>query len=249
MGATVTVTRSEVVGRQRVREFDYTGDSSYPRGGEAFLPGAVALSTIDSVSRKVPGVGIVPAYDPVGGKLKFLAKQSPVGVTRAFLHAGAPTGVVVYVHVPTPTVDMARETGVSQPVVGWLEFISPTTTDGSFLLSNGDAVTIFHDAAAATAGNQVFLNEAEATISPLQADVTTLLRDVLVRTQGGNYILISHKTGVVAVAVKFTEAAADASKLQFISPTTTSLTVNVDPEVTPGANHAGITAKLVARGF
>lgn len=252
MSATVAVTRSEVIGRQRVRTFTYTGDSSYPRGGEAFLPGAVALSSIESISALTPSNGVQAAYDAVNGKMKVLARSSPVGVTRNVKYAAgaAAAGVVVYAHVPTATVDVARETGENLPVLGWLEFISPTTTNGSFLLSNGDSVTVYHDAAANTGGIQVYDDEDEAVVSPLQANIATLLRDVIVRTQAGNYILISHDASAASngVAVYFDEDAADASKVLFVSPTTTDSLVTVDPEVTPTAQDAGLTFNLMARG-
>lgn len=252
MGLSIANVQSEVVGRKRQRTADVTFDSSYPRGGEAFTPNAIGLSVIDRITAEYPGNGFVPAYDATNGKLKLLAKPGPAGITRAIADNdnAASNGVVIYLHVAAQTADKGREVTSSTPVEGWLEFISPTNADGSFTLSNGDVVPVFDDDAANTGGVQVYIDEDEATVSPIQANVATLLRDVVIRTRNGNYLLISHDASAASngVAIYFDEDAADASKLQFVSPTNASSTVTIDPEVTPAANVAGTTVKLTAIG-
>lgn len=253
MALTVDVTRDEVTGRQRKKYADVTFDSSYPRGGEALAPGALGLSTVANVEAEVPGIGWVPAYDAANEKLKLLAKPSPVGITRTIDDDddAASNGVAVYVHVATQTADVGRQVGPSTPVEGWLEFVSPTNADGSFTLSNGDVIPVFDDDNASSSGVQVYVDEDEATVSPIQANIATLLRDVIVRTRGGAYVLISHDASAASngVALYFDEDAADASKLQFVSPTNANATVTVDPEITPTAVATGVTAKLVAFGY
>lgn len=253
MGLTLNVTRYDVEGRRRIREVDVTWDSAYVRGGEALTPADLGLAVIESIVPVTPNPDVVVAYDATNSKLKAFRRNSPVGVTRTIDDDddAASEGVAIYVHAPTQTADMGREVGTANAVLGWLEFVSPTNANGSFTLSNGDIVDVFDDDNASSGGVQVYCDEDEAVVSPLQANIATLLRDVVVRTRGGDYILISHDASAASngVAVYFDEDGVEPNRVKFVSPTNADAVVTIDPEVSAAADFTGTTHKLIVKGY
>lgn len=251
MSLTIANIERTVFGNKSVAYADITFDSSYPRGGEAFTPSTVGFSQITSIEVPNSEGGVFPAFDAVNNKIKLLARRSPSGKTLTCSddNAAASHGVGIYVHVPTATVDFARENGAGQPVVGWLEFVSPTNANSSLALSNGDTIPLYDDDAAATGGIAVYNDEDEAVVSPLQANIATLLQSVLVRTNGGNYALISHDASAAANGVLVYHDEDGATELEFVSPTNATSVVSVDPEITPAAVLTGFTFRARIFGY
>lgn len=224
-------------GREYLKIFDVTFDSSYPTGGEALDLSTIGLST-RVTQFTAPNTGgyafdynrtddKILVYRAPGASPTFTG-TAPAGVTINFTDSdsAAATGVAVYAHV-----DEVLEDG---SIFAHLEFVSPTNADGTGTLSNGGPTfQIIDDDLAATGGFQVYLDEDATAGSRLLANVGA---DCYVTTSTGDLIKITHNAtpATPGVAVYFDEDAANSyQRLLFVSPTnangtdTTSATVTL----------------------
>lgn len=204
----------------------------------------VDSTTAATLGAKIAGTAVTANNTGIAGAAISIEAASTTA------HAEGQIVVVIVVTNTDELSDLARATGEKAPVIGWLEFVSPTNANGEIPLSNGDAILVYDDDAAATDGVQLYNDEDEAVVSPLQANFATLARDVLVRTVGGNYALISYDASAAGngVAVYFDEDGATGNIVEFVSPTDTDSEVNVDPELMPAADLAGTVTRLLVLG-
>jgi len=128
----------------------------------------------------------------------------------------AGTHVVVYAHI-----DEAHEQG---SFTGHLEFVSPTSTDGSGTIANGGATFLIQDDnSAASGGVQIYFDEDGANAD--ERLMAAIAHDALVMLSDGNMLRIKADASAasVGVALYFDEdAAATYERLAFVSPTSTA---------------------------
>ena len=203
----------------RMKYRKVTFDSSYPTGGESVTAASFGLSTLHSLIVHGPAVksdltdAVGVTFNPATSKLVcYRAGAAASSINIEDSNDAATEGVAVYVHI-----DEILEQGSA---LAHLEFISPTTTDGTGTLASGGATYyIQHDAAANTGGFALYLDEDATSGSRLLA---AMGRNCYVMASNGEFVKITHNAtpATPGVQVYFDEdAAATHQRLRFVSPT------------------------------
>lgn len=207
--------RSSAGSQNRVNA-DLAFDSSYPTGGESISAASLGLAYFESC--EIKGMDSGYGYDCViasGGatasiKVYQASAQVSETVTVKDDDTAATNGKALYVHT---------DNGVS----AWLEFISPTSADGTgTLASAGNSYFISHDSTFATDGVGLYFDEDASSSDSRFLIVSPSGQDLHYSVGGGKSIKFKNSASAASTGVRvyFDEDATNSyNRLLFVSPT------------------------------
>lgn len=246
----ITVTKvgyRDAYGGRFAQYADLTLPAAYAgSAGETLNPRDFGMSLQIDMLLGLSAPGVDLRWDPATAKVHAYRPGSAAGLAVDVKHASgaAAAGVAVYAHV-----DEVVEQGTA---LAHLEFVSPTTTDGSLtLFSGGPTLQIQHDAAAATGGTAVYIDEDGAAGARLLSNTG---RSCWVQCSSGEFIKIKADAtpATPGVLVYCDEDAANTyERLLFVSPTTTNgkATFVQANECPAGADLSLTTVRVLAVGI
>ncbi len=218
--ASAGLTQSNLVrssaGNQNRINVDLAFDSSYPTGGESITAASLGLAYMQSCEIKGMdsgyGFDCVLASDGTTASIKAYQASAQVSetVTVTDDNTAATNGVAVYVHT---------DNGVG----AHLEFVSPTSADGTgTLATSGNAYFISHDATNAALGKALYFDEDATNEDSRFLVVSPSGQDLHFSVGGGKTIKFKHDASAASngVQVYFDEDATPVTaRLRFVSPT------------------------------
>lgn len=103
LAVTYSTVDDNVIGAKRSRAVSIVPDSSYPLGGEAFLPASVGFVAIDRIIFEGPAVdpdtadnAVVAYYDKAAGTIEFFWSNDDGGADGPLVECAAGTNLSAY---------------------------------------------------------------------------------------------------------------------------------------------------------
>ena len=219
-------------GNLKYKAIEITFDSSYPTGGESLTPGMIGFDDIINIVIE-PSDGISFSYDYTNEKIKAYG-VAPVPITITDADGAASAGVAVYAHIDTIGTDSDRK-------IAHLESVTANnatvTYQANATLTTASIGTMWDDAAAASSGLQVYVDEngdTDLSAAKFLVDNDTTETDLYVPLSDGSYLTLYNDDSASSngVAVYFDDNAGTASaKWLLVTPSNASVSAHTSTVV------------------